>query len=592
MKRPEPNSPNSANNIPITEFMADSPNKNAFLSLGNDVHCLVLEQTETVSDCVNLASCCFTLWSENQRAVFKRVLLEAHNHKGIDGLGYLGDMLESNPNLKREGINYRHLATILTRARTLLTTIIQMDPYCAWKIAAICGMKKTVKALLGSEISTKIDPYGRNVLAYYALGGQLDCMKELIEEHPELLPLDNTTLSTLARMAAFGGHIPVLKYLKEEHGFQLNHKFPPTSEEGLPETLLTAAVSGGDIPTVMFLKEDEHGIDPNVGVNLASIASDNGHFKLYDLLVEENNPIQDQDDAIVIAQDAARYGNATRVISLVKDYKIPPHHLILDILIGGNPKLFWHALNNNWFSLDATFENGATVQHILAREGHLELLKAVLKDTRALKAEHPNATKENQVHAAYVVDEHNQTLIHYAASGGKTEVYDYLRPYFTDLPVDNYGSSVAHVAAAAGAVWLLKKLFKSKDSNQVILAQDDQGASILHDAANCGEPNFLVMMIDEFHLDPKSKDNYGRTPLHILANLAENNIWMWDSIKYLLSRYPDEKLDSIPDGMGKTVRAIFEEWKASEDITGELIDSNIDQQIDVDRNHVENASLK
>ena len=236
---PLPSSPKVAS--PLAMGLPRDPKANAitlanaqsdFIRVGRDVHSIMQKHTQSIRDCVSLTSCCYALWSKCQTGLFNRVLQEAHNRSDVNGLGYLADMIAFNPILREHGINYQHLVTILTRANTLLDTMIKTDPYCAWKIAAVCGLKDLVKKLLGPEMATKVDPYGRGVLAYYALGGQLDCIKQCIEEHGLTIPLDLNTLSVLARLAAIGGQIHVLEYLRDTHGFKLNHIYPATSEEG------------------------------------------------------------------------------------------------------------------------------------------------------------------------------------------------------------------------------------------------------------------------------------------------------------------------------------------------------------------------
>lgn len=576
--------------------------ESSFLGLGRDVHGVMIENAPTLRDAVNLARSCFTIWSKSQGAIFTKLLREAHQYHGIDSLNYLIDMLEFNPVLRREGINYRHLANILTRARTLLSSTIRVDPYCAWKIAAICGLKNLVRSLLGPKVSTMTDPYGRGVLFYYALGGHLELIKEFIQENPHCL--DNPqTLGNLARAAAIGGHIPVLLYLRDQHGFLLNHVFPALSDNDLPETLLTAAVSGGDVDTVKFLQREEHGIDRNVGMNLALIASDHGQWHLYDDLAKENDPLQNENEtlilqdelahsdeflnksiAVIVAQDAARYGQFDRVLSLLMTYNIPPEKIVMDILNGGNPKLFWYALDKKWFSLEDRFENGATVQHILARQGHLELLKAVLRDERALKANHPQDQESDKPKAAYVLDDNNQSLLHYAAAGGQWKVYSYLRSTSyknKENPQDAFGSTVAHCAAGGGAVWFLKKLYESESGPEIVSLKDNNDGTVLHDAANSGKAEILRMIIDDFKIDPKSRDAYGRTVLHILAEMAKSEMWIWESIKTLLQCYPNENLADVEDNSGMTVRQIFDEWKTQEDISGELFDIEQNESLDL-----------
>lgn len=93
--------------------------------------------------------------------------------------------------------DYTHLAKIMSCALPILAEVFPHLDNCKWQFAAICGYPSDNKG----------------VLNYYALGGQLDFLKA----HP----LSCDAVKNLARLAAIGGHINVLKYLQTDLNFDL-----------------------------------------------------------------------------------------------------------------------------------------------------------------------------------------------------------------------------------------------------------------------------------------------------------------------------------------------------------------------------------
>ncbi len=546
---------------------------NPFVLLGRDVHSEVMSHLP-VKDCVRLASSCFTLWDKSQGTLFKRVMQDASKHRGVDGLNFLADLIDFQPSLRQEGLNYRHLANVLTHAGSMLTNMVKTDPNSAWKIARVSGQKRVAERLLGrKKVATTTDLYGLGSKELDALGGHLDnLLLHLAEFHQ---PFDCEKVDPrykLPKMASIGGHVGALKTLRDKLGYKLTKVFPKSTKEGYDETLLTYALMGGDIPTVDFLLAE--GVNPYVGLHPAMSAADSGHWVLYDRFAKENNPIRCQEDAIEVAQCAVKSGSLERVLSLIEQHRIPPKILAENVINGGNPVIFWHFIKMKWLLLTDTFTDGAHVQHLLARQGHLALLKDVLKNENATKATSTHNKKKLTAHAVYVLDEHGGTLLHYAAIGGQRAIYRFLLPFF-DVSIvlirDHYGSTVAHSSSEAGTIWFLKDLFQSENGPELIRQVDDFGATILHDAAVPGDPNFLLMIIKEFHIDVTSADNNKNTVVHHLANLALEKPFYWNAIAILLEAFPDANLLDIPGEEDMTVREIISDNQAEAYFRPELL---------------------
>ena len=333
----------------------------------------------------------------------------------------------------------------------------------------------------------------------------------------------------------------------------------------MTETLLHVAALGGNKATVDFLKQAQHGIDRRVDMNLARVASGGGHWALYEELAEEDNPLEDIDVATEIAQDAVRFGNLALACRVIEENKLDPKTLALDVINGGDPTTYRYAMKEGWFTLKDTFERGATVQHLLARQGHFDLLIDLLNN-------------DQERNAVYALDDYKQTLLHYAAVGGHWNIYCYLLKHYYQnkaLPLDRHGNTVACSAARAGSVWFLKHLFYSEGGPELVQMRDIHGESILFDAAHQCDSNLLIIIIEEFHIDVKSVDKSGNTVLHVLAKLAENDPTYWDPFEDIVRRYPDEGLLDIPNEHepSKTVRQIIEEAEEEVDAPKHLLNS-------------------
>lgn len=497
-----------------------------------------------LKDCVRVTSTCFSLWNtaKSHPTILTNRLRKLAAQRDREAR-YLLDIIELNSRLSDYPINFAHAEHILRVARPILDTLIKTDPRSAWKIDAICGMEEAVEEDLPDEaIETVFDQFGRGVMAYYALGGQLDCLREFIENYHN--PFDQKTADPhhkLAHAAALGGHLKVLEYLRDE----VHYDFSATEN---PESLLTSAIMGGHRSTFEFLRAA--GIEPQNGLRrFAFTAAEYGHWSLYDHFVEEGKLVLSSADATLVAQYAFKTGNLTKALSLIKEHDLSPLLFKTEVITGGHPDIFWHFIEEKWLSPTEIFEGGITVAHLLAREGHLELLQAMLPLDGSLP-----------------VDAKGQSLLHYAAAGGSWPVYQYLlnqyykgRAQLTDLE-DN---TVAHCAAEDGQAYFLKRLHRHDPD--LLTLRNKQGKTILHETAIPGDREMLRMIIDEFKIDVLSEDINGNSLIQHLTSLAIGEKRYWNVVSFIAHTY---KIDLTQTKMGKslnkaglTIQQIIEEEK-------------------------------
>ncbi len=546
---------------PVQDIVASKPtldiqmtpanNANDFIKLGRDVHSHVMGFLG-LRGAIRLSRSCTSLWVKNQGALFRLFLQETQSNLNNDAFAYLVEAIELDENFDKFTLNFAHLSRILSSILPVLGYLIKNDLRVAPKFAAICGKKNVVEELLGDKITGGIDVSNHCITSYYAAGGQIECLEDFRIKHPTvfLYYIDPT-----AQSAALGGQIDTLRYLKNLN-YDLNKVFVNPNGIG-DETLLTSAVKGGQSEMVDFLIGE--GVSSTNGPQLALTAAQFGHWKLYDRLKEEDDPLSGyldekevHDHALFIACNALRTGNLELGLTLMRQYSLDPKKLFIHVIEGGNAEVFWHFINNTLVSLTDKFENDATVEHLIAQYGHVSLLKEVINDPRP----------KNGVHA---VDANGKSTLHYAAKGGQYKMFSFLLRFFDNAAQkDSEGNTPAHTAAEFGSVWFLKPLMKTKLGRVLMkgkCSKNNAGETVLHRAAEFGNSDLLFMLIDdkECGIDLYSVDNEGFMVIHKLAGLAITNSDIWDTLNQLMLKYGSQLMDTgVVNFPNNTVRGVME----------------------------------
>lgn len=533
---------------------------NGFIKLGRDVHSHIIETGGlSAKDVVSLSTACTSLWVKNQAAIFRFFLRHSKSHLNNEAFAYLPDMIELDSNLSKFNLNYRYLAAVLNSALPVLTCFLKTDLGAACKFAAICGKKSAVEEILGDKITGPIDQRGHGIASFYSLGGQLECLEDFYKRWPKIFI---HYIDAIAQMAALGGHIHILQYLKIEHHYDLKKKFPRANGTH-DETLLSSAVKGGHAVMIDFLEKE--GVCPSIGINLAVIAAAFGHWNLYHRLILVEDPFSGyldteelEDNALIIASNAFRSGNLEQGLALMKQYRLDPKILFVHVIEGGHSKVFWHFINNGLVGLTDRFKNDATVEHLIAEFGHVSLFKEVLRDPRP----------KNGVLA---VDAQKKSTLHYAAKGGHYIMYAFLIPFFGNaLQKDDEGNTVAHTAAASGSVWFIKRLMLTETGRIMMkgkYAKNNNGETVLHSAARFGDSNLLFMIIEDKNcgIDLFSSDDDGFMVFHRLASLAISKRSYWITLRDLVVKYGHELMDiNAVDAQNTNVRVIMNAFHAEE----------------------------
>lgn len=515
--------------------LAENKTKSPLVSLAPNLIGLIMSHL-SLKDTAKLSLSCYSLWSlhnTHRHLVISKLTQEARKDPMVR---YLLDAILFDPAYQTYPVNYAHIYHVLNHTRSFLNSLFRTDPRSAWKFFTLCSSQLIVDMLLPKNMPTIRDMQGRGVMHFITLSGDVTHFKWFFEGFDE--PFNPETMDpdrSLTKLAAEGGNVPLLKHLEEKLGYDLSIVFKGDTSAS-DESLLTYAVKGGHKSTVLFLIQ-EVGVDPFIGQNLRIIAANFGHWDLFEELptmIYEKFLLEDLDltetayDSLILAKAAARQSNLTLLLTLMKKYQFDPQQFIDDAIIGGHPDIFWHFVDQQWLPLSAVFEGSVTLAHRLTKAGHLDLLQAVLRNNDSQAQ--PN--------------ENGESILHFASAGGHREIFDYLynRYYLgRELPVDKNGNTVAHTAAKEGHAFFLIYLYRIFPD--IFLLKNNNGCTILHEAAHCGDPELLKMIVEEFGIKIDDGDFEGNTVLHILASHAVEKPQNWRSIAALVEIYGVALLD-------------------------------------------------
>ncbi len=356
-----------------------------FVTLLRVMHCHLLTLLP-LKDSTHLAMTCFSLWTKYKVFIWETLPQIAHTQRVDPNLFRIVDAIK----FSGLPLDYSHLAKILSCAGPIVQTILQDAPNRSWKIAAICGLDHPDIANAPHD----------DVMASYALGGQLICLQKHIQDY--CTPFDLNTHDPerkLAKMAATGGHIKILEYLRDLPSYDLWKE----------QKLLALATHNGQSATIEFLLPIA--TTPNNEVNLSQLATERGHWLLSDTLALQRLPIANTDDAKIMAKNTCKNGNLKFALSLIKQHSINTRELRESVVEGGHANVFWHFIKHKWLTLRSKFDGGKSIEHILAQSGHLALLKKVLH----LK----NKAAPNDI---FALDDENKSVLDYAAAGKQSHV--------------------------------------------------------------------------------------------------------------------------------------------------------------------------
>ena len=153
--------------------------------------------------------------------------------------------------------------------------------------------------------------------------------------------------------------------------------------------------------------------------------------------------------------------------------------------------------------------------HYAAHWGDVELVELFLKHDKSL--------------AYCMTEKEDMTALHISAKNGHVGV---MKALIRDCPdicelVNREGRTALHLAVESGKLEPVLFLLRSNEFNNLINEQDDEGNTALHLAATRGYVLTTRYMSHSRKIDRVAMNNKNMTTLDILRSITQQNILLW-----------------------------------------------------------------
>ncbi|WP_421796431.1 ankyrin repeat domain-containing protein [Haliscomenobacter sp.] len=167
-----------------------------------------------------------------------------------------------------------------------------------------------------------------------------------------------------------------------------------------------------------------------------------------------------------------------------------------------------------------TGKNGYSMLHYCASKNRIEMAKDLIYGRKL----NPNKS-----------DKYGMIPIHYAAMYGSYEIFQFLRKISDFKNKDNQESTILHLAAENGHVFLVKEIIGYPSFKSLINAVNKKGKTALHLAAENLHADVIQVLVNECELNQTTLSDDGKTPLHLLLDRAiDSNAENWDLLNKTL----------------------------------------------------------
>ncbi|KAJ9587145.1 hypothetical protein L9F63_019333 [Diploptera punctata] len=369
------------------------------------------------------------------------------------------------------------------------------------------GMKNIVNFILRCVVDvnyrlynvfySKNDIHFNSTLLHTAASmGQIDLVRLLVEKGGGL-EIENTEKRTPVMVACLTGNFEVVKFLKA-CGAQMN------VIDRYQNTALILASQGGNVELVSFLIQS--GLDVNtrneLGQNAVLKAAEHKNWDTVRFLISSGADVtafsNAQNSSIYPFEKNKNYGKTVLHFASL--------HGVEDIIVD---------LLNMEININVKDGNMMTPAHTAARSKKWEVVKLLLK--------------EGTDHLA--TDISGNTLLHYAAQYGATDIISILLGYKMDINIINENLQTPALRAASYFKWETVKQLLEHGAD--CTARDKKGDTILHYAAQKGAKNIIRILLGH-KMDINIKNKYLQTPAHLAASYFK-----WETVKQLLEHGAD-----------------------------------------------------
>ena len=340
--------------------------------------------------------------------------------------------------------------------------------------------------------------YDRTVLHYACQEGAIDMVKYLLDKHPDMLTIKDTTGQSPYLVAGFSGSVELVKFLISQ-GCDVMDK----NSKG--QTVLHIACDKGKLELAQYLVEkypDMLTIRDKTGRSPYLFAGFSGSVELVKFLISRGCVVMDKDNyGHTVLHYACDKGKLELAQYLVEKYQ---DFLTIRDNTGHSPYL------------------------VAGFSGSVELVKFLIS------------------HGCDVMDKDSvgRTVLHYACDKGKLELAQYLVEHYPDMLTirDKTGQSPYLVAGFSRSVELVKFLISR---GYDVMDKDSEGSTVLHKACAIGKLKLAQYLVESCPDVLAIRDNTGRSP-YLVAGFSGSV----ELVKFLISRGCDV-MDK--DSNGQTV---------------------------------------
>ncbi len=420
-----------------------------------------------------------------------------------------------------------------------------------WQIAALLGMDEALNAAFSHAIEDVKDSRGYTILHYYVVGGHENLVRDWFTRYKPFFKAQTDDDYELAELAAAAGHASLLAMLKRIYGYDLKR-----FNEELQITLIHCAVEFGQTGTAKWLIE-KVGVDPGKGRNLLLLAAEYTRLNFYDYFVSLNQGRQltnAEFDELII--HVARFGGKNYIMDLteknsdevMKGIRFKGKSILLSAVCGGQYELVKYCIDRGWGEIDQRWNNGLTILHVAAGQGQVKLIAQLLE-------EYPEKLD------VQTVDDFNRSLLFSSAMHGDfAKFWSLYTQYFSHedcFKPDIGGKTIVHIACHSGCLIFLKALIQKLGDN--CLSQTDQlNRTALHYASLSCNPALVEWLVKDHKFLLSAEDTTGKTPLHVLAEDAQNRPQLWNGLPWIAEKYGIEYITDFRDKDGMSVKDYLE----------------------------------
>lgn len=164
-----------------------------------------------------------------------------------------------------------------------------------------------------------------------------------------------------------------------------------------------------------------------------------------------------------------------------------------------------------------------------------------------------------------------RNLLCFAAEHGRLKIFNYFlgidlntnrvndfRDDYKDI--DEYNISVSsrvHAACGDGNLKLLKKLSVSLGEG-CLKTTDIYNRTALHYGVMSDNMELIEWLVEEHHLSLSAEDAFGKTPLHVLAEAAQERPQLWQKLPLIAEKYGIETVTEFRDENGLSFKDYLE----------------------------------